>query len=503
MTPQLQQAIKLLQLGRHEYLEVLEKELLENPVLEDDRYTPSSDGAADGDGPSDASSQAQTRDIIDEFSPKVLEVPSDAGTEEFDQISFDTDNFFGNFNKDSKESDGAVMDWRDYFDTYSEAFHSASGVPSRFTDDEEKPSLEAVLTRPEGLTTHLLWQIRTSDLAKEDHEIALQLIGNLDRNGYLCGSLEEIAQTCGRTVADVENVLFVIQGFDPPGVGARDLRECLMVQLAQLGMTEGLVAALVDRHLEKLEMRRYEIIAKEENVSIEEVYEAVREVKKLEPRPGRQFIDDPPIYVTPDIYVRKVGEDYVISLNETGMPRLRLNPRYRELLVNGKLEELPNKEYLQDRLRSAAWLIKSIHQRQQTIYKVTESIMKFQREFLDKGIGGLRPLVLRDVAGDVGMHESTISRVTTNKYVHTPQGIFELKFFFSSALKSGYGEVSSESVKEKIRTLVGTEDPRKPMSDQAIVENLRKDGIDIARRTVAKYREMLNILSSSRRKKVL
>ncbi len=197
-----------------------------------------------------------------------------------------------------------------------------------------------------------------------------------------------------------------------------------------------------------------------------------------------------------------MGEEYVISLNEAGIPRLRVNPDYRRFISGSEQQNLENKDYIQDRIRSAAWLIKSIHQRQQTIYRVTESIIKFQRDFLEKGVQGLRPLVLRDVAQDVSMHESTVSRVTTNKYVHTPQGVFELKFFFTSGLKSGDGVVSSESVKERIRAMILQEDTRKPLSDQAIVATLKAEGVDIARRTVAKYREMMNILSSSQRKKV-
>ena len=237
-------------------------------------------------------------------------------------------------------------------------------------------------------------------------------------------------------------------------------------------------------------------------MSLEEVYEAVKHIQTLEPRPGRPFVVEDAIYITPDIYVRRVGDDYMISLNDSGMPRLRLNAQYQELVSKANGSEKGDKDYLQDCIRSASWLIKSVHQRQQTIYRVTESIMKFQREFLEKGVSVLKPLVLKDVADDVGMHESTVSRVTTNKYVHTPQGVFELKFFFTSGLKSGSGEVSSESVKERIKALIAAEDQKKPLSDQTIVNTLRGEGVDIARRTVAKYREMLGILSSSRRKKV-
>ncbi len=505
MTPQLQQAIKLLQLGRIEYLEVLQKELLENPVLEDERFLGDDEAVASGTVESQA---PEVNGGISESAPaesgeleSITSMESIGTMGETREESLD-DQLFNSVDQKDRSIFDPDADWRDYFDTYTEAFHSGSTTAGRYAEEEDRSSIEASFSKPEGLATYLLNQLRTSDLPVDDRDIALFVIGNLDRGGYLRVTIEEVATACRKPVEDAERVLKLIQSFDPPGVASRDLRECLLNQLEHSGHGESLAKRIVEFHLDKLELRRYDLIAREENVPLSDVYEAVREIQRLEPRPGRQFIDEPPIYVTPDIYVRKIGDDYVISLNETGMPRLRLNPKYRELLINGKTEELPNKEYLQDRLRSAAWLIKSIHQRQQTIYRVTESIMKFQREFLDQGVSSLKPLVLRDVAGDVGMHESTVSRVTTNKYVHTPQGIFELKFFFSSGLKSGAGEISSESVKERIRALVMAENPRRPLSDRAIVEQLRREGVDIARRTVAKYREMLNILSSSRRKKV-
>ncbi len=498
MTPQLQQAIKLLQLGRHEYLEMLQKELLENPVLEDERGN-----SLDANGSNEEGTR-RSDELNGTETPSTDEVSDSLYND--GSISSDNDFFQQTFLSETRDQQKTTnsddTDWREYFDTHSDSFQFTTGGASRYSDDEERPTFESTVSKPEGLTTHLYLQLRTTELWTDDEEIAIQIIGNLDRSGYLRATVEEISKVCRRSIEDVERVLAIVQTLDPPGVGARDLRECLSVQLEQLGLTDSLTYRLVRKHLEKLETRRYELIAKEENVSVEEVYEAVKVIQRLEPRPGRPFLDEPPVYVTPDIYVRKVGEEYVISLNEAGIPKLRLNSQYRELLENGHVESAENKEYIQDRLRSAAWLIKSIHQRQQTIYRVTESIMKFQKEFLDEGVKALRPLVLRDVASDVGMHESTVSRVTNNKYVHTPQGIYELKYFFSSGLKSQEGEISSESVKDKIRALIAGEDPRKPLSDQSIVETLKADGIDIARRTVAKYREMIGILSSSRRKKI-
>ncbi len=485
MTPQLQQAIKLLQLGRLDYLEVIEKELLENPVLEDGREeSPESDAIKVADEVLAASG-------IDEAVSSVESLKDlNATAPEGDDASFDS----------IEATVADDVDWYAYLDGYTDRPSSGSGNNS--FDGEERPSLEATVSSPEGLVSHVLWQLRTTDLPAEDYDIAVQVLGNLDRNGYLQSSFEELVPLCGRPVEDIERVVGVIQYLDPPGIAARDLRECLLIQLKQLGQQDCLSWRIVDKHLAKLEIRRYDLIARDEQIEVTDVYEAIKVIQKLEPRPGRPFIDDQPIYITPDIYVRKVGDEYVISLNEAGMPRLRVNTQYREMLLSGTLKDAPNKEYLQDRIRSAAWLIKSIHQRQQTIYKVTESIMKFQREFLEKGVSALKPLVLRDVAESVSMHESTVSRVTTNKYVHTPQGVFELKFFFTSGLRGTDGDVSSESVKERIRTLITAEDSKKPLSDQQLVEMLKGEGVDIARRTVAKYREMMNILSSSRRKKV-
>lgn len=482
MTPQLQQAIKLLQLGRVEYLEVLEKEMMENPMLEDGREEGATAESPAAELPRDAES------LIENVSEK----PAAESGAERELL-------------DLEEKAAARRDedaeWVSYYDLYADSTGSSFGPVRRGDFDDERPSLESSISKPEGLTSHLLWQLRTSELPEDCREIAFQIIGNLDHNGYLSSPLEDLGAECRCSAERVEKVLKIIQTLDPAGVGARDLRECLLIQLDQLGLSDSLSARIVEKHLDKLEVRRYDQIAREEGVDVENVYEALRQIQKLEPRPGRPFVDEAPVYITPDIYVRKVENEWVISLNEAGMPKLRLSPRYRDLLRNGN-GDLQGKEYLQDKVRSAAWLIRSVHQRQQTIYRVAESIMRFQREFLESGVSGLRPLVLRDVADDVKMHESTISRVTTNKYIHTPHGVFELKFFFSSGLRTGDGEISSESVKEQIREMVSAEDPAQPLSDQAIVEKLKANGVEIARRTVAKYREMMGVLSSSRRKKV-
>lgn len=489
MTPQLQQAIKLLQLGRLEYKEALEKELLENPILED--LKEGEDGAS---FESTSGSNQSTPSEVNLSTPDKGDGPTIlSGEAEGENLEFANPNGL----MPSSQND---ISWEDYLENFTDSRGAAP--PKGLIDHEDRPSVEATLTRETSLNDHLLDQLRFTELKSEDESIVTQVIGNLNRDGYLCSSYEEIAHECGVEVSAVERVMQIVKSMDPPGVGARDLGECLLIQLENLGLGESLEARIVGKYLDKLEKRKYDQIAKAEQVPVEEVYKAVTTIRGLEPRPGRPFADESVRYIVPDIYVYKVGNDYVISLNEDGLPKLRVSPYYLELLKRKDAENLPNYEYLTGRLKAASWLIRSIHQRQQTIYKVTESIVKFQRQFLDFGIERLKPLVLKDVADDIGMHESTVSRVTTNKYVHTPQGVFELKYFFTTAIKTGDGEVSSSSIKEKIKNLIASESPDNPISDQGIVDVLRSENIEIARRTVAKYRESLHIASSSKRKKL-
>jgi RNA polymerase sigma-54 factor len=356
------------------------------------------------------------------------------------------------------------------------------------------PSFENVLTKKTSLTDHLIWQLRLSVLNEREQTIGAEIIMSLNEDGYLVAddedrlagrtAVESIAADLKVTTEEVDKVLKVVQTFDPVGVAARDLRESLLTQAKFLKIENGLVYAIIESYLPQVERKNLQAVAKALRVSIEEATEAVKIISQLEPKPGRIYNEEEPQYITPDIFVYRLGEEYLIVLNEAAK--------------GGE-----TRSYIQDKLRSAVWLIRSIHQRQRTIYRVTESIVKHQREFFDKGISFLRPMVLRDVAEDLGLHESTVSRVTTNKYVHTPQGIFELKYFFNSSISRMVGEdVASESVKEKIRQIVSGEDPQKPLSDRQIVDTLREQNIDIARRTVAKYREMLGILPSSKRKKM-
>ncbi|MBW2139676.1 MAG: RNA polymerase factor sigma-54 [Deltaproteobacteria bacterium] len=462
MTPQLQQAIKMLQLSRLELAQTINQELEENAVLE----------------------MEQDEDIInDEKAAPDAELPQAASENDFAEVRVE-------------EKAREDIDWESYLGEYS-----SSSAPN-MREIPEESNYETFVSEKTSLTDHLNWQWQMGKSAPLEDHVAEQIIGNLDSDGYLQISLEEIASLEFTTIEDVASVLAKVQEFDPIGVAARDLRECLLIQLRYLGQEESLAGKIVDQCLPELEKKNYQKIARKFKVSKEKVFEAVEVILNLDPKPGKAYNTEEPQYITPDVYVHKIGDEYVVVLNDDGLPRLRVNQYYRDVLTNQKVVSDQTKEYIQGKLRSAVWLIRSIHQRQRTIYKVTESIVNFQRQFLDKGIPYLKPLVLRDVAEDVEMHESTISRVTSNKYVHTPQGIFELKFFFNSSISKFNGEsLASESVKERIRKIITAEDPQKPLSDQRIVEILRASNIDIARRTVAKYREMLGILSSSKRKK--
>jgi len=348
-----------------------------------------------------------------------------------------------------------------------------------------------------------MWQLGLSRIDGHDRVVATEIIGNLDEDGYLKASVEELSEITAVPVGQVERVLALVQEFDPSGVAGRDLRECLLIQVRQLGMAGTLVEAMLRDHVVDLENRKFPAIAKALGVSLDEVLAAAKVISHLDPRPGRPFSQEEVHYIVPDIFVYKISDEYVVVLNDEGLPNLRINAFYRSALSGSSVVDQKAGEYIQEKMRGAVWLIKSIHQRQRTIYRVTKSIVKFQRDFFDRGIEHLKPLVLRDVAEDIEMHESTISRVTTNKYVQTPQGLFELKYFFNSGINTTEGEtVASESVKSRIKEIVSGENPRKPHSDQKIVEILHGQGIDIARRTVTKYREMLGIGSSTDRKRL-
>ncbi len=464
MTPQLQQAIKLLQLSRLELVEVINQELVENPLLEE---ASEEKGAGDG-----AQSESPSASSDSEESLKPVTVVDRARED---------------------------IDWTNYLGEYS-----ASGPTYYEPEDRETPEYGTFLARRQSLTEHLMWQLLLSLPSSTEEGIGSAIIGNLNADGYLQASVEEIATSTGSDPLEVEEVLKKMQSADPVGVCARDLKECLLIQAKHFGLDNPLVVEIIENHLKHLETKNYTAVSQALGVRLEDVFAAVEVITGFEPKPGRQFSDEDPQYITPDVFVYKMGDEFVIVLNEDGMPKLRVSAFYREALGRAEGFAAHTRDYIQNKLRSAVWLIRSIHQRQRTIYRVVESIIRYQRDFLEKGITHLRPMVLRDVAEDIGMHESTVSRVTANKYVHTPQGTFELKFFFNSSIRRFEGEaVASASVKEKIRQIIQSEDVERPYSDREMVEILKAANIDVARRTVAKYREMLGVLPSKKRKRIL
>ena len=465
MTPQLQQAIKLLQLTRIELQDVVRQELEENPLLEES-----------------SESEINTEQDLDSVAEREKEEkPENVLQEEFHEVT---------------TGDDSLRDW----DSYLDGYNYSSG--EQYAGDDERPSFESLLTRKGTLTDHLLWQLHMNHFSPEEVRIGEEIIGNIDDGGYLRASLEEISESLSVSENDALLILNRIQEFDPTGVGCRDLRECLLIQAGFLGMQGSVVEKILLDHLKELETRNYKQIARSLGVDINQVHIAAKIIAGFDPRPGSLFGSEEEVhYISPDIFVNKLSDDYVVMLNDEGLANLKINPFYAEARSNGSMD-VRAEEYVSEKTKSALWLIKSIQQRQRTIYRVAKSIVRFQRDFLDNGIECLRPLVLRDVADDIGMHESTISRVTTNKYMQTPQGLFELKYFFNSGLATSSGEfVASESVKNRIKEIIEKEDARKPYSDQKISQMLEAESVHIARRTVTKYRELLKISSSSERKR--
>ncbi len=467
MTPSLQQAIKLLQMSKLELEEVLNQEMVENPILEEEQE--------------DAAAEAEAERVeatAKEEPPAAAEAPGEAPAEKerdsFDEIDFDS-----------------------YFEDYLDSSYN----PRQYEETEQVP-LENILSRPPGLQEYLSWQISMSDASPEIREIATYLIGNIDEDGYLRVTRDEIRAGGYENEEDVEKALAMVRAFDPPGICAFDLPDCLRLQIRSLGIENPLIDKVITEHWSEFLNRQFPQLARSVGVGMSEIQAVVEVIKNLEPKPGRKYSNERTIYVEPDVAVRKIGDEYVIQLNEDGLPKLRISSSYRKMLRggNGAIGE-EAATYLKDKMRSAVWLIKSLDQRQRTIYKVADSIVRHQRGFLDHGIEHLRPLVLRDVANDIGMHESTVSRVVSNKYIHTPRGLFPMKYFFHSGIDSTTGnDVSSVSIKNKISRLIADEDAKRPHSDARIMQRLRAEGIQIARRTVAKYREELRIPSSSQRK---
>jgi RNA polymerase sigma-54 factor len=479
MTPSLQQAIKLLQMSKLELEEVLTQEMVENPVLEEEQEEAAREAeAAEATEAPEAAKEDLAAPSSTATTPGETPPETEAGPEA-ERDSFDE------------------IDFGSYFEDYLDTAYN----PRQYEDSEQTP-LENTLSSTPGLQEYLTWQLSMSGATAAVREIATYLVGNIDEDGYLRVAREEIRAAGYEDGGDVEKALALVRAFDPPGVCAFDLPDCLMIQIRALGIENPLIEKIVTEHWPEFLNRQFQQLSRAIGVGMSELQAVVEIIKNLEPKPGRKYSNERTIYVEPDVAVRKIGDEYVIQLNEDGLPRLRISAAYRRMLRggNGAIGQ-EAAAYLKDKMRSAVWLIKSLDQRQRTIYKVADSIVRHQREFLDKGIEHLRPLVLRDVANDIGMHESTVSRVVSNKYIHTPRGLFPMKYFFHSGIDSANGaDVSSLSIKSKIARYIADEDTRRPHSDARIMQRLRAEGIQIARRTVAKYREELRIPSSSQRK---
>jgi RNA polymerase sigma-54 factor len=535
MTPSLQQAIKLLQMTRMELDTLLTQELVENPVLEE--------AAEVAEGPDPAEEE--------------VEPPREKSKEEANGEELNHTESMENIDLDA------------YFGDYWES----SGYSS-MAEERDEPPIENSLTREPDLYDHLLWQLHMAEVDPRQREIAELIIGNLDPDGFLVATIEEIramgdpdlrltlagafaqdlpgelvgsrpengespeslltmagangssqararaaaaatdagwpegSETIGRgyTTEEVEAALELVRSFDPPGIACRDLRESLVRQMDARGVPAGSLARRVLEEAWDLFLRRqFPAVAKRLGVELAVMEEVVDLIRALETNPGRKFSTERAHYIEPDVFVRRVGEEYVIQLNDDGLPRLRVSRSYRRMLQTMRTEgrQSEAQQFIKDKIRSAVWLIKSLDQRQRTIYKVASSIVRQQRDFLDKGIDHLRPMVLRDVAEDIAMHESTVSRVVSNKYIHTQRGLFPMKFFFHSGIDREYGDnISSLTVKRKIEQMIQAEDPKRPLSDSELMRILNREGIQIARRTVAKYRDELSIPSSTDRKQI-
>jgi len=547
MTPQLQQAIKLLQLSRSELEELIEQTLIENPVLEE---------GID----------------MDTFPDKKEDSQEAKETSENPEVVTNTDEFETARENELNNKDQDEIDWQQYIEQIEQFGGYQERRYNSASDEEESPSIEATAAQRESLADHLLWQLNMLELSPLEYKTGQYLIGNIDDDGFLVTSIRELLESqtdlyelliakhksgelpklpevdvelldlkfqSGKSTtkkkkkkeelsnvhidtiiseeepkllqvpsiigAFVENILGKIQQFNPSGVGARNLQECLLIQLEILGENDSLSSRIVKNDMSLLESKDLKKISRRQKQDIEQVIEAYRMIMSLEPKPGREFISNPSHhYIIPDVYIYQKDEEYKVALNSAGMPRLRISNYYKDLSNTIEDDGSLTKDYILEKVKAGQWLLKSIEQRQKTIYRVTKSILRFQRKFFEKGIHHLRPLVLKDVAEDIDVHESTVSRITTNKYVHTPQGIFELKYFFTSGIDQGKGDaVSSKRIKDMIMKMVQKENLKSPYTDLQIADILeRKSGINVARRTVAKYREALNILPSNKRKQL-
>ncbi|MBA3007495.1 MAG: RNA polymerase factor sigma-54 [Proteobacteria bacterium] len=466
MTQQLRQAIKLLQLNRLELSNALQAELEQNPALEEDFSL------------QEEISNPQSLTAVEEAQGSGQETDFTAPVTASDTIP--------------------ETNWEDYANNFDDNFSFSHETPAA-----DAPSQFDFISQKPGLSAYLQWQLAHSNLDSEGWDVALFIVGNLNRYGFLEVDLPEVMAETGCDQDTAEYILEVIQDLDPPGIAARNVSESLFLQLERKGMGDSLAAEIALHHLNHLQTGNHAAIARATGRKKPEVVKAIHFITtELSPYPGLPYAEESTNYIVPDIYVKKIDGEYVVRLNDDDLPNLKLSSHYQELLQNSGDIEKNSRAYLKEKLKDAEWFLKSIQQRQRTILKTMESILRFQHDFFEYGPTRLKPLILRDVAEDIEMHESTISRVTSNKYVHTPQGIYELKYFFSTSIpREGADPLAAESIRERIRQLIRDEDPRKPLSDDALSKKLAETNVQIARRTVAKYREQMKILPVKHRRK--
>ncbi|MDA0990740.1 MAG: RNA polymerase factor sigma-54 [Verrucomicrobia bacterium] len=460
LAPQLRQSLEMLQVPILELRAMIQSELEQNPTIEE---VPSA------------------KETV-EIEPGDGQVDEKAAKEEMD------------FDKEFEALAKLDDEWRDYF------FQDLQQTSHGAVDEEKRQFMMDSIPQKESLQEHLMAQLHLAELSEADSQIGELLIGSIDDDGYLTVSIEELAESTGTDPEQLSDILLIVQDFHPTGVGARDLKECLLIQLDRLDNTDSLAATLVRDHLDRLGGRKYADIARALKITPEEVQQAAKIVATLDPKPGRVYSDEATTYVLAEIVVQKIDGRYVVVLNDDQLPHVRISNHYRKLMQEA--ETKPEvKQYIQERIRAGAFLIKSIHQRQRTIERIACEIVETQQEFLDHGVSHLKPLTMAEIAEVVGVHETTVSRAVSGKYMKTPKGIYELKYFFTPGIRtSDGGQVSNKTVKDIINSLVGTEDPEKPLSDQELMAKLKEKGINIARRTIAKYRLMLRIPPSHMRK---
>ncbi|MDA0322013.1 MAG: RNA polymerase factor sigma-54 [Verrucomicrobia bacterium] len=457
LAPQLRQSLEMLQLPILELRTVIQQELEQNPTLEE----------SPGDN-------------------EQIEIES--GSSELE------DNKELDFDKDFEAMAQLDDEWRDYF------FQDQNNYGSTSESAEKHQFLLDSLPQQESLQEHLMGQLTFAGLSEDDEKIAEMIIGSIDEDGYLTLSIEDLSETAGFDVEHLRDILSIVQEFHPTGVGAKDLRECLLLQLERLGQVDSLARKIVEGHLKDIGARKFSTASKALKVSVEDIQEAARFIASLDPKPGRICTAEVSSYVFPEVVVQKIEGEYLIMMDDDQLPHLRISNHYRQLMREATTTR-DVKNYIQERVRAGAFLIKSIHQRQKTIYKIAAEIVRVQKAFLDQGIAHLKPVTMSQVADAVGVHETTVSRAVNGKYMRTPQGMYEMKYFFTTGLKAADGrDVSNRTVKDMILTLVAAEDPANPHSDQELLEDLKEQGINIARRTIAKYRLVLRIPPSHLRK---